>query len=51
MELGSNPASVFGAKLSEEHETTAARTTALVRPALRRLEKAENPVERRIVTL
>jgi len=30
---------------------TAIRTKALVRLALRRLEKAEKPVERRIVTL
>jgi hypothetical protein len=51
MELGSNPASVFGAKLSEEQAAIATRTKALTRLALRGLKKAENPVERRIVTL
>ena len=45
MELGSSPASVFGARLSE-HETIATRVRALARLALRRLKKAENPVDR-----
>jgi hypothetical protein len=39
-----------GAVLSE-HDRIPARTTALAELALRRLKKAEIPVERRIVTL
>jgi len=41
---------MVGAVVSEQ-ERIVARTRAPAEPALKRLKKAENPVERRIVTL